>query len=255
MNDSISYLSLCYIAVLIIPTLFMNKKLGIGLNKKILISLTRMIVQLSLVGVYLQYMFQLNNPFVNIAYVLLMVVVATLSALNSAKFSVKLLFTPLFFSMLIPDLFMVLFFNTVVLGLPNPLDARYLITINGMLLGNILNNDVVGMQNFYRGVKNNKNGINYSLALGATRLQAIRPYINSGIVASISPNIASMATMGLVSLPGMMTGQILGGSLPFEAILYQIGIMFAIYVTRYFSIYLGIMLSQKRMFDDKDNLV
>ena len=255
MSDSISYISLAYLAVLIIPTLLINKHLEINLNKKIIISIVRMSLQLSLVGLYLQYLFDINSPWLNIAYLVLMMIVAAISALSSTGLNIKRLFLPIFVSILLPNLIMVIFFNAVVVGLSNPFDARYIITINGMLLGNILSADIVGLQSFYKGIRDNKKIVNYSLSLGATRYQATKPYLKTAITATLSPTIASMATMGLVSLPGMMTGQILGGSVPFEAILYQIGIMIAIYICRYINIYLAIMFTQNNMFDDKDQLI
>ena len=92
------------------------------------------------------------------------------------------------------------------------------------------------------------------MALGATKFEASLPYFKEAVLVSINPTIASMATIGLVSLPGMMTGQILGGSIPVDAIRYQIAIMIAIFVTKYFNIFLAIFLTSIRMFDKKDQL-
>ncbi len=88
------------------------------------------------------------------------------------------------------------------------------------------------------------------MSLGATQIQAIMPYIKNALISSIKPTVSSMATIGLVSLPGMMTGQILGGSVPVEAIMYQIAIMIAIYVTRYINILISIIFSNNYLFDE-----
>jgi len=85
-------------------------------------------------------------------------------------------------------------------------------------------------------------------------LQAIKPYIKNALSASIRPTVSSMATIGLVSLPSMMTGHILGGSLPLEAIMYQIAIMIAIYVTRYINILSSIFLCKKFIFNNRNQL-
>ena len=255
MNDSISYLGIAYLALLIIPTLLLNKQLKISMNRQIIISVIRMTIQLSLVGLYLQYIFDLNNPFLNVAYMLVMILVATISVTNSSGLKLKRLYPPLFISMVVPNLFMVFFFNKFVIDLGNIFEARYVITIGGMLMGNVLSGDIVGLTTFYKGISGNKNRVNYDLALGATRFQATKPYLIEAIQVSIKPTVASMATIGLVALPGMMTGQILGGSVPMEAIMYQIAIMIAIYVTRYANIYAAIALSQNTMFDKQDQLV
>lgn len=80
------------------------------------------------------------------------------------------------------------------------------------------------------------------------------PYYKEAVKSSINPVLASIETMGLVALPGMMTGQILGGSIPITAIKYQIAIMIAIFITRYFSIHLAIILSGLRSFNEFDVL-
>ena len=255
MNDSISYLGIAYLALLIIPTLLVNMQLKISMNRQIIISVIRMVIQLSLVGLYLQYIFDLNNSILNMAYMLVMMLVATVSITNSSGLKLKRLYPSLFVSMALPNLFMVFFFNKLVIDLGNIFEARYVITIGGMLLGNTLSGDIVGLTTFYKGISENKNRVNYDLALGATRFQATKPYLIEAIKVSITPTVASMATIGLVALPGMMTGQILGGSVPMEAILYQIAIMIAIYVTRYANIFGAIGLSQNTMFDKRDQLI
>ncbi len=254
MSESISNLGIFYLTLLVIPTLYINYLLDVKLNKKIIISIVRMIVQLSLVGLYLQYIFDLNNNLLNIAYLLVMMAVASVSITNSTPLKNKKLYFQTFLSMALPNLFMVLFFNRMVINLNNIFDARYIITIGGMLLGNVLSGDIVGLNTFFSEVEENKNVINYDLSLGATFFQAIKPYVRNALTSSIRPTISSMATIGLVSLPGMMTGQILGGSVPLEAIMYQIAIMIAIYVTRYLNILSSIYISSKYVFTNRGQL-
>lgn len=253
--NTISYREIAYLLLLVVPTLFINKSLNIPMNRKIVTSLVRMTVQLSLVGVYLQYIFDLNSKLLNMCYMLIMIMIAAASIIHSTGFSLKRLYVPIFISIVLPNVFMILFFNKIVVGLENFLDARYVITIGGMLLGNVLSGDIVGLTTFYRGIAANRKRVNYDLALGATRFEATKPYFRDAIKASIMPTVASMATFGLISLPGMMTGQILGGSVPMEAIMYQIAIMVAIYVTRYANIYGALLLSQKTMFNKQDQLI
>lgn len=252
--ETISYIGILYITLLVIPTLCMNKYLDIKMNKQIVISIVRMMLQLSIVGLYLQYIFDMNHSVVNILYLLLIIMVATISVIRSAGFTVKAMHLPIYISMVVPNILMVLFFNAFVIDLENIFEARFIITIGGMILGNVLSGDIIGLTTFYKGINQNRRQVNYELSLGATRMQAIKPYLKKAIVASIQPTVASMATIGLVSLPGMMTGQILGGSVPTEAILYQTAIMIAIYVTRYANIYVAIVLSQNIMFDRRDQL-
>ncbi|MBT3387573.1 MAG: ABC transporter permease, partial [Desulfobacula sp.] len=123
-----------------------------------------------------------------------------------------------------------------------------------MLLGNCLRSIIIGLNNFYSGIKKDEKVYIYSLSLFSSRIPALKPYFKESIIASITPTIASMATIGLVSLPGMMTGQILGGSIPIVAIKYQIAIMLCIFYTEYFSTILSVLFSLKIGFNDLDVL-
>ena len=82
----------------------------------------------------------------------------------------------------------------------------------------------------------------------------MKPYFKDAVLSSINPTLASIETIGLVALPGMMTGQILGGAIPLTAIKYQIAIMLAIFISRYFSAILSIFFTSGIAFDDFDML-
>lgn len=252
--QSIDYINLIYILLFVLPIFVLNRIIGIKNEKKIIVSIVRMATQLILVGIYLQYIFDLNNIFVNIAYILIMIGVASISIINSSPLQFRKVFIPIMLSLLIPNLIMIIFFNAVVVRIDFLFEAKYMITIGGMLLGNGLSGNIIGLTTFYSGIRKNKEVVNYDLALGATRFEATLPFFKEAIIVSINPTIASMATIGLVSLPGMMTGQILGGSIPIEAIRYQIAIMLAIFITKYFNIFLAIILTSFTMFDAKDQL-
>lgn len=253
--EQISYFSLLLITLLVIPTLFINRFLEIRLNNQILISIARMFIQLFVVGLYLQYIFELDNHLLNLLYILIMEFIATYNTLKATIIKNHKLLGPLFLTVMVPNLFLILFFNLVLLELDSLLPARYVITIGGMLLGNVLNGNIVGLNTFYNGISHNREILNYDLALGATRFQACKPYVKEALTITIKPTVASMATLGLVALPGMMTGQILGGALPSEAIMYQIAIMVAIYLNRYFTIIGGLVIFLFFLFDCNDQLL
>lgn len=255
MINHVGYLNLAYLGLWLIPIVLINYRFGIGINKSLIISVLRMTIQLSLVGIYLQYLFDLNNGWLNIAYILAMMIVASISILRATKLRLSKLLGPMFLALMIPNIGMLLFFNYFVTGIDNILDARYIITIGGMILGNALNGNIIGVDAYYTRIRDNIEVVNYELSLGATRFEATKPFWIEAVKACVKPTIASMATIGLVSLPGMMTGQILGGSIPREAIMYQIAIMIAIFITKYFNIMLAIRLTQRSMFNKKDQLI
>jgi putative ABC transport system permease protein len=184
-----------------------------------------------------------------------MIGVASFATIKSCGFKGKKFIIPLFFAFIIPNVIVLLFFNIFVIRLDNIFNAQYMITIAGMLLGNSLSGNIICINNFYKAIKENQNEYFYALSLSGSKIEALTPYFKNAVSASVNPTIASIETIGLVSLPGMMTGQILGGAIPLTAIKYQIAIMVAILIGRYFSGILSIIFMSFKAFDDYDILL
>lgn len=246
--------NLGYLIILIIPVLIFNYQFNMKLNRKVIYAVTRMTIQLMLIGLFLQYLFDLNKPFFNITYVLFMMTVASYSMLKTTNLPIKHFGLAIWLSVLLPHLLVLFFFNFFIVSLDNVFEARYLVPIGGMLLGNSLSGNILAINTFYKQLKTEEKKYYYTLALSANKNEALIPYFTYALKSSISPTLASMETIGLVALPGMMTGQILGGSIPITAIKYQIAIMVAIFVTRYFTAILAIKLTSQKAFDDYDRL-
>jgi putative ABC transport system permease protein len=123
-----------------------------------------------------------------------------------------------------------------------------------MIIGNTINNTVIGVRSFYKQFQTGEEGYKYLLMIGATRKEALKLFVGEALKDSFTPTIASTAVMGLIWLPGMMTGQILGGSSPVIAIKYQIMIMVSIFVGGVLNVVLAINLSLKTSFDEFDML-
>ena len=247
--------NLVYLLILLVPVLIFNYRYDLKNNKRVLYVVFRMTLQLSIIGLVLQYFFDLNKSWVNIAYVTFMMTVASHSMLKTTKLSIRRFGPAIWLSVFIPHMLVLLFFNYFIVDLNNIFDARYLIPIGGMILGNSLSGNILAINNFYTRLKDQEKQYYYTLGLSTNRAEALRPYFTYALSSSISPTMASMETIGLVALPGMMTGQILGGSIPITAIKYQIAIMIAIFVTRYFTAILAIKLTSAKAFDSYDRLL
>ncbi len=240
-------------ALMVIPLLIFFY-LQLGIIRETVMAMARMTVQLILVGLYLKYIFQLNNPFVSLLWVTVMLVVANLSILNKAGLKRSLFFWRSLIAVAGSTLFASGWFILVAIR-PEPIyDARYMVPIVGMILGNCLRSNVLSLERFYSGIRKNENEYMTYLMLGATLREATRPYLRDALKAAINPSIATMGTMGIVSLPGMMTGQILGGAMPTTAIKYQIGIMICIFTAMVVAALVNILLSLPVAFDDHQRL-
>jgi putative ABC transport system permease protein len=246
--QDLSWLGIAMAFLPLLGSLVIFRLLRLRLAGRMLWSMGRMAVQLGLVGLYLTYLFQFNHPLLNLGYVLLMAAVANAALLRNSGLTFKLYAATL--PALIIALFSVLAFYTMLVFQPHPFyDARYLIPIAGMLLGNSMNRTIVTLERYYSSLRAHPDEFASYLTMGATVREASMPFLRSAYMAGIAPNLAIFATMGLVSLPGMMTGQILGGSSPSVAIKYQIAIILAIFAATELATLLCILLSQRRSFD------
>lgn len=250
----INPLALLFFIALLAPVILINARLRLGINKKLILAIGRMAVQLVLVGLFLQYIFEQNNIFTNLLYIIVMMVVASFSAIRSSNIKIKKYFVPIFCAFIVPNAIVMLFFNKLLLDLPNVFDARYMIAIQGMLLGNSLRGIVISLNLFYTGIKDDEKRYFQMLSFSCSKSETLRGYYKKAVVSTLNPAIASLETMGLVTLPGMMTGQILGGTAPIIAIKYQIAIMLAVIASRYFSVLLALWLTSLKAFDEYDVL-
>jgi putative ABC transport system permease protein len=118
-----------------------------------------------------------------------------------------------------------------------------------MVLGNCLRANIIAMQTFFQSIRDQRRVYQLSLAQGARLGEAIRPFYRRALESALSPTVASMATIGLVALPGMMTGVMLGGAEPIQAVRYQIAIMIAIFTGTAITALVGIRLAAGSSFD------
>lgn len=222
--------------------------LRVPILKETGIAIARMTVQLLFVGFYLQVVFRLNSPWLNLGWVLVMVCVADGSILRGCRLRMRRFVLPLFIALLAGTAIPVLAFVGPILQRPTWLDAQYVIPLAGMVLGNCLRADIIGLKYFYEGVVDHEKAYHQSLAQGARLQEAVQPFFRDALQAALLPTVATMATIGLVALPGMMTGVILGGANPLTAIKYQIAIMIAIFSGTSVTVFLAIWLTIRNSF-------
>jgi putative ABC transport system permease protein len=248
--QEISTLALVICFFMLLVPLVLSLVFKLQIIRSMFMAIIRMAIQLFLMALFLKYLFQWNNPWINIAWLIVMVIVATFSVVKSSNLNWRFFLLPVFLSLLISVFCVILFFNSTILRLPFVLDAKYFIVIGGMLLGNSLRGNIIGMSTFFKDLKRNEERYLYHLSLGASKREATMPYLRNSLTSALKPTIASMATIGIVFIPGMMTGQILGGSTPMTAIKYQIAIMVAIFVILSIAMTLTLMLTLKMSFNE-----
>jgi putative ABC transport system permease protein len=244
----ISYLSLLFYWLLILIPVFIFLVLKIRLIKSMLIAFVRMVIQLAFVALYLEYIFKLNNFLINILWIFIMIIVANQAIIRQSGLKFRVFFLSTFPAYLLTIGFIFLTFF-IILDVRTLFSARYIIPLGGMILGNTLRGNIVALDRFFHSLFTREDEYIYYLSMGASLKEALQPFIAESLKASIAPYIATIATLGLVSLPGMMTGQILGGASPLIAIQYQLMIMVAIFITATISTLLVIVFSLRKAID------
>ncbi len=228
---------------------------GIAREKEVLISSIRMTLQLVLVGYVLVYLFESMNPFLTLLVLLVMESFAIYNIIQQAKSPLsKELKKIVALSMVLGTLTSLLFFLFVVIQISPWYDPQYFIPIAGMLIGNSMTGISLGVNRLADGMKNQQPLVESALMLGATPKEAAKEVVDSAFDSAILPTINSMVGMGIVFLPGMMTGQILSGVSPVTAIAYQIAIMLGILGSVSLTVILFVQLGYKSFFNERAQL-
>ncbi|MFT0546915.1 ABC transporter permease [Allopusillimonas ginsengisoli] len=225
---NLSIWQLGFASLLIVANLAISVWLRLGLARSLLVASVRMTVQLLLVGFILESIFALRTPLPVIGIGLVMAALASAAAVRRTRRRFRGIYWNSLLSVL-GAAFAVT--GAALAGIINvhPWFApQYAIPVLGMVLGNLLTGVSLALDRFMEGVARESDVIEADLALGATRWEAAHPLIVETMRTALIPTINAMMVMGIVSLPGMMTGQMLAGASPAAAVRYQIIIMFMI---------------------------
>jgi putative ABC transport system permease protein len=249
----ISYGQLAFSLSLLIIVGAISAMLRLGLLRPLVWGAFRTFVQLTLIGFALHFLFELKHLGLVLGMVTFMVAVATHAAVGRAPSAKG--FPPLY-------AFLAMWAGTVLSGVivlvlvirPDPwYTPRIAIPIFGMILGNSINTVSLALETLYSGVRTERERVEALLSMGATPWEAVRSNIRKAMKTGMTPILNSLSVVGLVSLPGMMTGQILGGAEPDMAVRYQILVMYMIAAAVATGCLILVTLSYRRLFTE--NLV
>jgi putative ABC transport system permease protein len=225
---SLTPLDLTIAASLMVLDGLLSLVFRLGLHWRIAIASVRMVVQLVAIGFILKTIFAIDNPALTALLILVMVLVAAreTTARNERRLAGQAGFLIGASSVAFATIVTALFALTTALR-PQPWYApRYAIPLAGILLGNVLNATSLSLDGVLGGAARERAAIEARLTLGASWWEAVGPLVREAIRRGLTPIINQMSAAGLVTLPGIMTGQILAGLDPIEAVKYQILLMF-----------------------------
>jgi putative ABC transport system permease protein len=223
-------LDLALAALLVVLNGGLSLALHLGLERQLAIATLRMIVQLLLVGLVLEVLFSLVSPLWTGLAALAMLLFAGREIMARQERRLTGFWAyGLGTSCMLVAATLVTMFALVVQVSPDPwYHPRYSLPLLGMVLGNTMTGISLGLHTLTTGLTRDRAAVEARLALGATRYEAVLPVSRAAMRTALMPIINSMAATGLVALPGMMTGQILAGADPVQAVKYQILVMFLI---------------------------
>ena len=252
----LSPLDLSIAALLVVVLALFSAGMHLGLTRQIVVAGLRTTVQLLLIGLVLKSLF----AGVHIGWLTLIALVMLLAAGREVMVRQKRRFAGWFgfgvgtLSMSISSFSITVLALIVIINIEPWYEPQYAVPLLGMLLGNTMNGISVGLDRLTQTAWDQKTIVEARLMLGQEWTKAIEDIRRESIRSGMIPIINSMAAAGIVSLPGMMTGQILAGSPPLEAVKYQILIMFLIASGTGLGTMAAVWMGSRRLFDDRQRL-
>jgi putative ABC transport system permease protein len=243
-------------AVLVLAAGGVSVALRLGLGAKLALASVRTVVQLLMVGWVLRWVFASAeaHPIVLIPIVAVMVIAAALAAVKRPEREVSGMLVGATASLSLTGLLVTVCVTAVIIGVQPWWRPQYFIPLLGMVFGNTLTGLSLAIDHALESFSERGDLIEAELALGATRWEAAREQVAAAVRRGMIPILNSMTVVGLVSLPGMMTGQILQGADPMAAVEYQIVVMFMLAASVALSAVVAVLFVFRRVFDAEHRL-
>lgn len=246
-----SYSTLAFTLLFVCIPLILSKTLKLGLEKDTLIATVRSIVQLLAVGYLLKFVFSSDSLLYMFLIIGLMIFTATMNARKKGQqitgIAWKIALTLI--TVEIITLVILVGFQIV------PPTAQYIVPLSGMAIGSSMVLAILFLNRFTAEIEAYEDQIELILSLGGTPKQAVHRQLMTSIKASMIPTIEAQKTIGLVQLPGMMSGQIIAGADPIQAVQFQLLVLFMLLSTATISSVLLGFLSYPTLFNKQMQII
>ncbi|WP_352258028.1 iron export ABC transporter permease subunit FetB [Psychrobacter sp. TB55-MNA-CIBAN-0194] len=240
---------------LILIVLLVSWRLRLHLTKILLTAAIRTVVQLSFIGLILAWIFAREQWYEVLLILTIMTLIAGSAAKNRVKRSYKGLFTDTFIAVSTSAVFVTAIAILIILRVQPWYTPQFIIPILGLILGNSLTAISLTSNQLIESFHEQRGRIEMMLSLSARPFEAVHEPIRAAIINGMTPTLNSMLVVGIVSLPGMMTGQILAGADPTQAVRYQIVTMFLICVSSTLGCTINALLIYRRFFNKKHQFI
>lgn len=225
-------------------------KLELGVSRRILVSTVRAFIQLLALGLVLRWVFVNQSWWLITLIIVSMLVAGTQIALSRTQSTMKGLWFEVFVTLTLSMVIVVVLVVQVIVA-PDPwYDARIMLSLVGMILGNGVAAVAVALDRLLSDMDSRTDEIFAMVALGATPREAAMPSIRQSVSAGLIPTISTMSAAGIVTIPGMMAGQIIAGADPVTAATYQILVLVMISAVTILADILIILFTYRKRFAD-----
>jgi len=250
----LSTFDLAMATILVLVAGLVSLALRLQLEKRLALAALRTVVQLLLIGYVLKAVFGWGSLLAVSILAAVMIVAASRAAVQRSNRSIPGVTWLAFGTLVIVGLVTTLTVTTLVISVTPWYQPRYFIPLLGMVLGNSLTGISLCLDTLLETLAERRAEVEMELSLGATRWEAARTPLREAVRRGMIPIINAMMVVGIVSLPGMMTGQILAGADPLAAVKYQVVIMFMIAAATSLGCIGTALLVYRRLFNEKHQL-
>jgi putative ABC transport system permease protein len=251
---NLSWLNVAVTTFLVIAAGGCSIYLKLNLERDMIVGTIRTFIQLFLLGYVLKTVFTLNNPLVIFLLFSLMIYFAATIISGRVKEKKVPYFLPVLASMFLSYMIINTFVMTAIVQVTPWYKPMYFIPVGGMIIGNSMNALAISINIWFETLTNERDRIELYLSLGASPEESTHDNFKGAIKSGMIPSINALMSVGVVSIPGMMTGQILAGVSPLIAIKYQIVIMLLLVGSTALSTFLAMHIVRKLSFTKSQQL-
>jgi putative ABC transport system permease protein len=251
---NISWLHVSMMTLLILLTGACSMYLRLKLERDLIVGTIRTFLQLILLGYVLKFVFDIRSPWIIFSLFSFMIIFAAITISGRVKEKKVPYFMPVLVSIFLSYTVINLFVMTLVIQVKPWYHPVYFIPVGGMIVGNSMNALAIAMNSWFDGIRKERDRIEQYLSLGASAGESTAENYKDAIKAGMIPSINALMTVGIVFIPGMMTGQVLAGIDPMIAIKYQIVIMLLLVGSTGLSTILALYIVRRLTFTPSEQL-
>ncbi len=228
-------------------------RLDVPLLQRLAKSVVRMVLQMAVVGALTWLLWRMASPWLCLVWLLAMAMVAAWVLVRRCRLQQGLLFLPVWAGV-VAGVFSVGAYLLLTRRVAEPLSPLWLIPVGGVLMAHVLTTNIHGVSAYCEALKTDAMSYYTQLGNGASRVTMLTPYVRQGLRSMIEPTVASFTTMGLFALPMLLSGLLLGGVAPVEAVALYVLLVIGSVAASVVALIVTLWAADRRVFNKRGEL-